>query len=69
MQKTGSMLHKFAQSRAFRMARFRLGRGLLHLGLKTLPPGVVRTELSNLLWAWGIKVSATVIARNTTHHG
>lgn len=46
----------------FRMERFYLGRWLIHLGLKTLPPGPCRAELSALLWTWGMKVSATCAA-------
>lgn len=56
---------KTTKTPAFRMTRFRLGRWLMHMGLKTLPPGICRTELSNLLWAWGMKVSATVVANRS----
>jgi hypothetical protein len=44
----------------FQMARFYLGRWLLHLGLRTLPPGACRTELTQLLWSWGMHVRQVV---------
>lgn len=38
------------------LCRFTLGRWLVHAGIKTMPKGRVRAELTDLLNAWGRKV-------------
>lgn len=43
-----------------RMLRFKLGRALIHAGLKAFPPGRARDELTSLLWEWGAKVRTAV---------
>jgi|GEM_PF-6942974 len=45
-----------------RMLRFHIGRALLHAGLRTLPPGRVRCELSALIDKWSTKVQHEVSA-------
>ena len=40
--------------------RYTIGRMLIYLGLWTLPPGRVRTELTLLLEAWSIDVITKV---------
>lgn len=56
------MLNPETTIRALRMARFRIGRWLIHAGIRAMPHGRCRSELSNALWAWGMKVNATVVA-------
>jgi hypothetical protein len=41
-----------------RMLRFRLGRALIHTGLRAFPPGRARDELTVVLWSWGNAVRA-----------
>lgn len=36
--------------------RFAVGRWLIHAGLRVMPEGKVRRELSNLFFAWGVYV-------------
>lgn len=45
-----------------RRLRFRLGRGLMALGLRVLPCGRCRQELTQLLWTWNMRVHATIAA-------
>lgn len=45
-----------------RRLRFWLGRQLMHLGLKALPPGRARDELYAINGAWGRHVIATLQA-------
>lgn len=54
-----------AFDQSLRMARFYIGRWLIHAGLKALPPGRCRAELSNMMWAWGMKVTATAVANRS----
>lgn len=42
-----------------------LGRILIHVGLKVLPPGRGRQELTQLLWTWRMKVDATLAAHRS----
>ena len=44
------------------MLRLHVGRWLIHTGLKALPPGKVKTEVTAVLQAWGDHVRATVTA-------
>jgi len=39
-------------SRGMSYLRFAAGRALIHAGLKVLPPGRCRQELSAALWTW-----------------
>ncbi len=39
-----------------RLLRFRIGRALIHLGLRVLPAGGVRTEITGVLEQWAQKV-------------
>lgn len=39
-----------------RMMRYRLGRFLMHAGLRVLPPGPVQSELYTLVDQWATKV-------------
>lgn len=47
-----------------RYCRFVLGRWLIHLGLKVLPYGRVKNELSYLITKWGVGVYAEVFKSN-----
>lgn len=50
-----------------RLFRFRLGRFFLHLGLRILPPGRVRSELYALMDQWSSKVMTTISQNNMSH--
>ena len=43
-------------TRHFRLVRFRVGRALIHAGLRVLPPGRVQTELYALVDQWASRV-------------
>lgn len=43
-----------------RYCRFTIGRLLVHLGLLAMPPGRVRSELTELFGSWGRQVQATL---------
>ena len=48
----------------FQMERFYIGRWLLiHLVLRVLPPGACRAELTELLVAWGVRITMAAIKR------
>ena len=38
------------------LVRFAIGRALIHAGLRVMPLGRVRAELTVLLWDWGQQV-------------
>lgn len=44
------------------MLRLYVGRALLHAGLRVLPPGRVRCELSALIDQWSTKVHREIAA-------
>jgi hypothetical protein len=44
--------------------RFTVGRALIHAGLRVMPHGRVRSELTNLLADWSEQVRAKVLAYN-----
>lgn len=50
-----------------RMFRYWIGRAMVHAGLRFMPPGRVREELSELLWTWRMKVDATVAATRASN--
>lgn len=43
-----------------RLWRFRIGRALIHAGLRIMPEGRVRSELYGLMDQWATKVRDTV---------
>jgi hypothetical protein len=43
-----------------RMLRYRIGRAVLHAGLRILPAGRVRTELTILIQHWARNVYAAL---------
>jgi len=45
-----------------RLFRFWLGRNLVHLGLMAFPPGLVKSELYELLNSWSRLVTEVVKA-------
>lgn len=45
-----------------RLLRFWLGRVLIHVGLRVMPPGRVRRELHGMLALWGARVRLEVEA-------
>ena len=51
-----------AEAGMIKLWRYALGRHLIHLGIKVLPAGRVRQELTEILWAWNVKVRATLAA-------
>jgi hypothetical protein len=42
--------------------RYLIARALIHAGLRILPPGRVRQELSTMLWTWGMRITTEVVA-------
>jgi len=52
---------RFNPSR-YELARFTIGRALIHAGLRVMPDGRVRAELTRLLEEWSAKVRATLLA-------
>jgi hypothetical protein len=58
-----AMLLMSSSAEEFTMWRYRLGRFLMHLGLRVLPHGRIRAELSAMMWAWGMKVQVTTTAK------
>lgn len=46
--------------------RYIIARAMIHGGLQVMPPGRVRQELTQLLWAWRLKVDG-VVAGHTKH--
>ena len=47
----------------WKLCRFSVGRFLIHLGIKTLPPGRVRNEIVEALFCWSEEVRAALRAR------
>lgn len=45
-----------------RTMRFHIGRALMHLGLRVLPPGRCRQELTELMWVWNVRVMSALAA-------
>lgn len=43
-----------------RLFRFWLGRHLIHLGIRAMPPGPARNEIYNILAVWGVRVMRAV---------
>ncbi len=64
---TGMDRAKWAER--IRLKRYALARILIHTGLKVMPPGRGRSELTALLWTWNMKVSATVAAHRAARTG
>jgi len=42
------------------LERYRVGRFLVHLGLRVMPPGRVKDELTEVIREWGEHVVRTV---------
>jgi len=42
--------------RSFRILRFRIGRFIIHSGMRVLPPGKVRSDLYQLIDEWATRV-------------
>jgi hypothetical protein len=42
-----------------------VGCALMDVGLRVLPPGRCRQELTAMLWTWHMKVSATLAAHRS----
>ena len=49
-------------TRRIAIARYTLGRWLVHLGIWIMPQGRTRAELTERLWAWRMQVDATLAA-------
>lgn len=47
----------------WRTARLRLGRWLIHTGLKVMPHGRVRREITEVLEQWAFKVRVEIALR------
>jgi hypothetical protein len=47
--------------------RFALGRHCVHLGLRIMPPGRVRSELLQLMDTWCTKVNRTIKEAHRDH--
>lgn len=43
-----------------RLFRFWLGRHLIHAGLRAMPPGVARDQITGVLDTWGRHVRETI---------
>ena len=52
---------------AWSLFRFRVARTLIHAGLRAMPEGRARRELTDLLWEWGRYVADTVARHKETH--
>lgn len=51
-----------------RMLRFLLGRALIHLGLRVLPSGRVKSELYQLIDEWATTVAAVSLRAKGPGH-
>ena len=45
-----------------RLMRFAIGRWLVHCGLRVMPPGPARAELTDIFWQWRTHVTVQVRA-------
>ena len=45
-----------------RLMRFAIGRWLVHCGLRVMPPGAARAELTDIFWQWRTHVTVQVRA-------
>lgn len=45
----------------FDLMRYRIARTLIHAGLRIMPHGRARRELTAVIWEWGNKVRAEVL--------
>lgn len=61
MSKYDEMVEKVG--RVLSYSRFWLGRHLIHLGLRILPPGRVRYEITEALYLWSEEVRRTLAVK------
>ncbi len=54
--------HRGRELMHFNTMRFAIGRALIHAGLRVMPHGRPRRELTEMMTAWGVKVRAIVAA-------